>query len=405
MKSLTDLMRSPDGRELLRSSGVYVDPQEFKDRLRAPARTKLADSLDSEGRKLICSGQQLYVDYRQSVLSKILTLREFEQDPELLPFFLWVDTDRSGSDNLITKFAWPKPSKKGPVRIAPSKTRDIESRYVRLDPSQLRSAIDKLGTHLRESGVHREGAKLKYQKLRAIFIQEKPEILSSFNYRVSSFLLQNHLGYFPRPVILSETLNRGLLADEINLLLNHIDGIVRVFNESVQSHLAMGIDPQVAPRKPDYLPLFYSCDVDNFRLRLHQKVEGEDHFAVGRCKCGEDYRFFLGTKTLSIEQVARTDRWSVDVLLPAFLNNLVSGLVAGRSSGLYMMVINAVLRQVLGVSPVPILVPARLEQLAGPPEITDSLLYDYFNTKHEAPTPSRPLRVPEPHPSTMETRS
>ena len=83
----------------------------------------------------------------------------------------------------------------------------------------------------------------------------------------------------------------------------------------------------------------------------------------------------------------------------------MSGLVAGRSSGLYMMVINEVLRQVLGVSPVPILLPAELEHLASSPEITDSLLYDYFNTEEQAPTPTRSLRMPEPHPSSMETRS
>jgi len=398
-------MRSPDGRQILRSNGVFVDQQEFKDQLRAPARTSLARSLGSDGRKLICSGQQLYVDYQQSVLSKILTLKELEQDPELLPFFLWVDTDRSGSDNLITKFAWPKPSKKGPVRIAPSKTRDIESRFVRLDASQLRSAIDKLETHLRDSGVQRGGAKLKYQKLRAIFIQEKAETLSSFNYRLSTFLLENHLGYFPRSAVLSDTLNHGLLTEEINLFLNHIEGIVRVFNETVRSHLAMGIDPHVEARKTDYLPLFYSCDVDDHRLRLHHKVDGEDHFAVGMCKCGEDYSFFLGTNNLSIEQIAQTNRWSVDVLLPAFLNNLVSGLVAGRSSGLYLMVINSVLRQVLGVSPVPILLPVGLDPLSSSPEIIDSLLYDYFNTEEEGSTLTQSLRLPEPHSTTEETLS
>lgn len=120
MRSLTDLVGSSEGRRFLTSNGVFFDPLEFKDLLRAPARTELAISLGSEGRKLICSGQQLYVDYQRSVLNKILMLKELEQDSDLFPFFLWVDTDRSGSDNLITKFAWPKPSKKGPVRIAPS---------------------------------------------------------------------------------------------------------------------------------------------------------------------------------------------------------------------------------------------------------------------------------------------
>jgi len=405
VQSLTDLVGSPKGRQFLKSNGVFVDHQEFKDLLRSPARTELASSMHSEGRKLICSGQQLYVDYRRSVLSKILMLKELEQDKDLLPFFMWVDTDRSGSDNLITKFAWPKPSKKGPVRIAPSKTRDIETRFVRLDASQLKSAIDKLETHLRGSGIQRDGAKLKYQNLREIFIEEKVEVLSSFNFRLSTFLMDNHLGYFPRSAILSEALNRGLLTQEINLILNHVDAVIRVFNEAVQSHLAMGIDPHVEPRKADYLPLFYSCDVDDHRLRLHHKVEGDDHFAVGLCSCGEDYRFFLGSSTLSIEEIAQTNRWSVDVLLPVFLNNLVSGFVAGKSSGLYMMVINSVLRQVLGTSPVPILLPANLDPLASSPEVVDSLLYDYFNTENAGSTQTKSMRLQEPQSTTEETLS
>ena len=332
-------------------------------------------------------------------------LKELEQDNDLLSFFMWVDTDRSGSDNLITKFAWPKPSKKGPVRIAPSKTRDIETRFVRLDASQLKSAIDKLETHLRGSGIQRDGAKLKYQNLREIFIEEKVEVLSSFSFRLSTFLMDNHLGYFPRSAILSEALNRGLLTEEINLILNHIDDVIRVINDTVQSHLAMGIDPHVEPRKADYLPLFYSCDVDDHRLRLHHKVEGDDHFAVGLCSCGEDYRFFLGSSTLSIEQIAQTNRWSVDVLLPVFLNNLVSGFVAGKSSGLYMMVINSVLRQVMGTSPVPILLPAKLDPMASTPELVDSLLYDYFNTENVGSTQTKSTRLQEPQSTTEETLS
>ena len=349
---------------------------------------------------MICSGQQLYVDYRRSVLSKILMLKELERDRDLLPFFMWVDTDRSGSDNLITKFAWPKPSKKGPVRIAPSKTRDIESRFVQLDASQLKSAIDKLETHLRGSGIQRDGAKLKYQNLREIFIQQEAEILSTFNFRLSNFLMDNHLGFFPRSTILSEALNHGLLTDEINLILNHIEDVIRVFNDSVQTHLEMDIDPHVEPRKDDYLPLFYSCDIDDHRLRLYHRQVGGDHFAVGLCNCGEEYRFLLGTKTLSIEEIAQTDRWSVDVLLPAFLNNLVSGLVGGKSSGLYMMVINSVLRRVLEVSPVPILLSSELESA---PDIIDSLLYDYFNTEQKDPNPAKSLTLHEPRPNTKDT--
>jgi hypothetical protein len=381
MQTLVDLMNSPKGRDWLASKGVFISPQQFRESLKAPAQPGLAVQLGVNGKKLICSGQQLYIDYRQSVLSKILTLREFKDDPGLFPFFLWVDTDRSGSDNLITKFAWPVDSKKGPIRITPSGMKDIESRFVQLDPVQLRSAIDKLGTHLRQSNVIRKSAKSKYLELRTFFDREKAGILSDFNYQLTYFLLNKHIGYSPEAVILSEAINRGLITEEVNLLINHLDEVIKVFNASIQSMQELGIDPQVEIRDQDYLPLFYSCDADNHRVRLKHVAGSGDHFATGTCRCGEEFRFNLGQETLSIAEIAQTQRWSPDVLMPAFFNDYVSGFVAGKSSALYLLVINNTLQQVLGKAPVPILVPESLGKRSPDPDQVDSLLYDFLNTE------------------------
>jgi hypothetical protein len=381
MQTLADLMRSPQGQQWLASKGVFTSREQFAERLKIPIKPDLATILDVNGKKLICSGQQLYIDYHQSVLSKILTLREFKDNPELFPFFLWVDTDRSGSDNLITKFAWPVDSKKGPIRITPSGMKDIESRFVQLDPVQLRSAIDKLGTHLRQSNVIRKSAKAKYLELRTFFDRASAGILSDFNYELTYFLLNKHLGYSPNAVILSDAINRGLITEEVNLLINHLDEVIKVFNASVQSMQELGIDPQVEIRDSDYLPLFYSCNVDNLRLRLKHVVESGGHFAVATCKCGETYRFNLGQNTLSIAKIAETQRWSPDVLMPAFFNDYVSGYVAGKSSALYLLIINDVLQEVLGKTTVPILVPESLGKSNLAPDQVDSLLYDYLNTE------------------------
>ena len=381
MQTLADLMSSPQGQQWLTSKGVFTSPQQFMESLKIPARSDLAVLFGVDGKKLICSGQQLYIDYHQSVLSKILTLREFKDDPDLFPFFLWVDTDRSGSDNLITKFAWPVDSKKGPIRITPSGIKDIESRFVQLDPVQLRGAIDKLGTHLRQSNVIRKSAKAKYQELRTFFDRESAGILSDFNYQVTYFLLNKHLGYGPNAIILSDAINRGLVTEEVNLVINHLDEVIKVFNASVQSMQELGIDPQVEIRDQDYLPLFYSCNIDHQRLRLKHDVESGDHFATCTCKCGETYRFNLGKDALSIAEIAETQRWSPDVLMPAFFNDYVSGYVAGKSSALYLLIINDVLRQVLGKTTVPILVPETLGKSNPAPDQVDSLLYDYLNTE------------------------
>lgn len=381
MHTLADLMNSAQGQEWLAAKGVFTSPQQFRECLKAPARSDLAVNLGVNGKKLICSGQQLYIDYHQSVLSKILTLRELRDDPDLFPFFLWVDTDRSGSDNLITKFAWPVDSKKGPIRITPPGVKDIESRFVQLDPVQLRGAIDKLGTHLRQSNVIRKSAKAKYQELRKFFDRESAGTLSDFNCQVTYFLLNKHLGYSPNAVILSDAINQGLITEEVSLFINHLDEVIKVFNASVQAMQEVGIDPQVEIREQDYLPLFYSCNVDNLRLRLKHVVENGDHFATCTCKCGESYRFHLGQHDLSITEIAETGRWSPDVLMPAFFNDYVSGFVAGKSSALYLLIINDVIRQVIGKTTIPILVPESLGKSNFVPDQADSLLYDYLNTE------------------------
>ena len=381
MQSLADLMNSPQGQEWLAAKGVFILKQQFRESLKQPVRSDLAVALGVSSKKLVCSGQQLYIDYHQSVLSKILALEEFSDDPDLFPFFLWVDTDRSGSDNLITKFAWPVDSKKGPIRITPSGIKDIESRFVQLDPRQLRGAIDKLGTHLRQSSVRKRSAKAKYQELRTFFDRESAGVLSDFNYQVTYFLLNRHLGHGPNAVILSDAINQGLITEEVNLFVNRLDEVIKVFNASVQSMLELGIDPQVEIRDRDYLPLFYSCNVDHQRLRLKHVAEAGDHFATCTCKCGESYRFYLGRNILSISEIAETQRWSPDVLMPAFFNDCVSGYVAGKSSALYLLIINDVLRQVLSKTAVPILVPESLGRSNPLPDQVDSLLYDYLNTE------------------------
>lgn len=381
MQTLTDLTNTVEGLRFLESEGVLTSQQEFVSRLNKPVESNLADDL-SPDKKLVCSGQQVYVDYRQSVLSKIEALRDLEQDQELFPFFLWVDTDRSGSDNLITKFAWPISSKKGPITIMPPRTREIESRFVSLDTSQLMSAADKLETHLRQSGENVQGAKERYQQLRVIFADQPPGTLSEFNLRLTEFLLTNVFGYVPHAVMLSDLLDRKVLLDEINLFVNRIAEVVAVFNEAIAALVQQDIDPQVRPLAEHYLPLFFSCEVDNTRLRLYHLIEGSDHFAVTACKCGQEYRFYLGRNNLSAAEITRTNRWSPDVCFPIFVNDLVSGYVAGKSSAIYLMVMNKVLRQTLNKTPVPILVPNGLELKGTDSNHFDSLIYRYLANGH-----------------------
>jgi hypothetical protein len=378
MQTLADLLNSSNGLSFLESKGIFVNQKQFKEQLKAPARPNLAHHFGVEDKKLICSGQQVYVDYHQSVVSKIEVLREMDADEELFPFFLWVDTDRSGSDNLISKFAWPSPSKKGAITILPPGAKEVEARFARIDSSQLSSAIDKLETHLRGSNKKVEGAKNKYLQLRTLFVNCHAGTLSAFNLQLTNFLLIRVLGFTPRSVLLSDQLDKTYILGAVNLFLNRVGDIVQVFNEARESLVWEGVDPQVRSLNEDYLPLFYSCEADNRRLRLHHYIDGNDHFAVSTCKCGRDYKFYLGVDALSIAEIAQTDRWSLDVCFPIFFNDLVSGFVAGKSSAIYLIILNEVLRKTLDKEPVPILVPESLRLNGYETSQVDSLIYRYF---------------------------
>jgi hypothetical protein len=139
-----------------------------------------------------------------------------------------------------------------------------------------------------------------------------------------------------------------------------------------------GLDPQVKPVEPDYLPLHVACARDYRRLKLRRQTRGKDHFAVAGCTCGEAYSFYLGRSSLCIATLVETNQWSPDVSLPSFLNQLVSGHVAGKSSALYGLVLNAVMRDGLGIEPVPVLVPEQLGDESPPSPFIDCLLHRYF---------------------------
>jgi len=378
MQELSDLLDSKAGLDYLKSEGVFVSQQHFKDQLQAPAKNDLTEDLGGEDAKLVCSGQQVYIDYRQSVLSKFEALRDIAQVDDLLSLFLWVDTDRSGADSLTTKFAWPNGRKKGPITILPPGTREVETRFSAIDSSVLVGAADQLWTSLRQSDERVDGAKERYKNFRSIFVDSEHTSLSAFNLQVSEFLLSNVYDYVPRSVSLSALLGRTTILQDVDIFVNCIVDVIKVFNEAVGSLIGNNINPQVKPLLQAYLPLFYSCDDDGRRLRLFRQIEGSDHFALGRCKCGRQFKFHLGQGQLSIAELALTNRWSPDVCFPVFINDLVSGFVAGKSSTLYLIVMNAVLRKVLGKTPVPILIPQYLEYQNTNNGQFDSLLYRYL---------------------------
>ena len=192
------------------------------------------------------------------------------------------------------------------------------------------------------------------------------------------WLLREQLAFSPPSAFVSTLAARRLLARTLNDALGAIADVVRVFNHAARELIAADVDPQVRPLPPDYLPLNYSCERCGARRRLRLERDGADHFAAATCSCGARRQFHLGARTLSLAELEATERWSPDVTLPLYLNDLVSGVVVGRSSVLYGLVLDAVLVHALGRSPIPMLLPADLADALEARGEADSFLYDYL---------------------------
>ena len=386
MRDLKELLASPDDVRFLESQDIFVHQEDFATRLQSPVQPGFAETFHagSAPKKPVYALQQIYIDCTQSMLDRMAILDRFEQHEDCFPFFLWIDTDLAGTDALMLRFFWPLFGKKVSVRLGAGAHDNLELRFIPFETSRVQQALDKLDVYLSQSitgrkKVTRARAREKYDQLKAVFLQQTSGTLSQLNHRVSYFLLNHQAGLNPYSVLVSHLLDRDLITTEINLLLNHIEAAIRVFNDAVEALQARNIAPQVKPLAPDYLPLHFSCLGCRRRLRLRHAVQGTDHFALASCKCQQQYRFHLGSQRLSIDHIADAGSWSPDVSLTMFMNDFVSGYIGGGSSGIYYgLVMKQVLEKVLHKRRVPILLPQPASPPGNDPEPFDSLLYRYL---------------------------
>ncbi len=347
-------------------------------------RTALAESLGVEHQKPIYALQQIYIDCTQSMLDRMIILDRFERHEDCFPFFLWIDTDLARTDALMLRFFWPLFGKKVSTRLSAGVYDNLELRFIPIEIPRIQQALEKLETYLSQSitgrkKVTRAHARDRYERLKAVFLQQTSGVLSELNHRVAYFLLNEQAGLDPFSVLVSDLIGRDLITAEINLFLNHLDEAISVFNDAVHGLYAEQIDPQVKPLPADYLPLHVSCSNCRRRLRLHRETQGHDHFAVASCRCQSQYRFHLGSRQLSIDDIVQAGSWSPDVSLTLFMNDFVSGYVGGGSSGIYYgLVMQDVLEKVLHKRRVPILLPQPSTVDDNDPEPFDSLLYRYL---------------------------
>jgi hypothetical protein len=374
MRTLADLLASSEGRALLEGRRVFTSAEAFVERLEPPANDGLIRLLRLDPKALpVYAAHQIKADYPESVTAKLRTARELDRGyREVAGTLVWLDLDRAGADRLTTAIHLRGRSGTLRIRLSSRRHDDKEVRFVPVERSQLEEAVRKLGAWARQQGTQ---AAERQGRLGAALLGSVPTTLRDTNLAVTSFLLRDHLGWEAPSVLVSTLAGDGLLTGLIDEVVNRIDDVITVWGAAVESLAADDIDPQVRVLTTDYLPLHYSCDRDGRRCSLRHQRRGAEHLAITTCVCGAEYEFPLGTTSLSIAGLAATGRWSPDVTLPIYLNDLASGVVAGRSSALYGLVLNEVVEKVLGRPSIPILVPS---ELSAAQSDADTLLQEYL---------------------------
>jgi hypothetical protein len=374
MRTLEDLMASEDGRSLLEMRGVLNSVEAFVGRLRPPPDARLAGHIGAApGGPLVYAAHQLMVDYPESVVAKLRAAQQVGEHPGVVTVLLWLDMDRAGADKMAAGSIVRGRGGGLQIRLASRRHDDKEVRFVPVEQAQLDQTFHKIGAWARQH----TSAGGRLARLTEVLRETKPRTLAQASMALTSSLLREYLGMKAPSALVSELASRGLLTETMNDVVNAVDDVVTVFNAATDSLVTADVDPQVHHLRLDYLPLHYSCDRDDRRCSLARLRRGADTFAVTRCACGASYEFHLGSRSLSMDAVAATGRWSTDVTLPLYLNDLASGVVAGRSSALYGMVLNEVLEKVLARKPIPMLLPPDLPAVLAEGAETQSLLQRY----------------------------
>jgi len=372
MRALNELISSADGRRFLEARGVFTEPDTFLQRLEPPRNPQLAEALGLDTRlPLLYVGQQTLADFPASVLAKFRSAQELTARGASVAL-LWLDTDRAGSTKLATTIVWPAEPQPASIRLIPQRLAELESRFATVE----RNRLDQVFGWLRERLD--AGGRQRLDRLAAAVAATRPQTLSQANRELGEFLLRERLGFSPPSTTISQISSLEGFRVPLRELLASLDQVTAVFNEAIESLRRLNVDPQVHPLSGSYLPLHASCAECRARMRLVGSSEGGATFAVGRCSCGSDARFRLGEGAAGLGELEDTELWSVDVTLPIYLNDMVSGVIAGKSSALYGLVLNEVLERVLRRRPIPMVVPSELANDASSESPGHSLLYAFL---------------------------
>lgn len=325
-------------------------------------------------------GQQPYVDYYPAVLAKLDALQRLGGSS----FFGFADYAAIGSDPWMIRSRLPSPARRDsllPLRIH-KPGRALLGRDLRFVPppsastltdvrEQLKGLITVTAKTLQPGGFPKAAASIRLSRLMDDYEQARVRARHAGDFNsIWSARVFSRLGLQARPVLLSELLASERLLPSMAATLAVFVERNDLFIESIDEVLRRDTAGEIrfAPRKPGHLPIALTDPASGLRRPLTLKHRGRDCVLTVGDGAHEAFNVGRGGPA-ELEAFLRSvaGRWSPDVFVPIFLFFCgVAGIVNGRGSIRYSLVIAHVMQRLFGEAHPPNLLCSCNATTAGP---------------------------------------
>jgi hypothetical protein len=362
LKNLADLLSSASGRRLLSEHNIHVSCDEFLTTLKTPKDSAPHMLGRRSGALPVYVHQQPSPDFSQSVVAKFRLLNNLRLmgGDHVEPWYVAIDTDRAASSKSPTRIAWHRAGRtEHTFRLTSPHSKYLEFRNIPVDLDRLRDSWQRIHTQ-----VHRGCPPEMEQRLEEVgphFFPARTTSYGEFSAGLGCFLLKRTLGETTNLLTLSNLQKLPAVTNSICRLLSRRQSFISAYNRKLAVLQSLGFDPGLRLLPPDYLPFFYSCPVDGERMRLSVQRTGLSWAAQGTSRAGRTYRFSLDDGS-NINTLMETGRVSLDITLPVHLSSLFSGLVVGKSSALYCMIMKSAAEESLDEQLCPMIIPTALTE-------------------------------------------
>ena len=302
------------------------------------------------------AGQQPYVDYYPAVPVKLDALAACGG----ASFFAFADYAPLGSDPWMSRTELPSVAAvDGVLRLAFVRSlRAWQGRDLRFvpppDTAQLALIAEKLKGLITDAARHATFAKSDaYAHLRELLAgyeeaRTRSHSLGEFNAIASARLFQR-LGFSLPFVSLSELLGRDELLPSIAESLAFFIRERALVAEAVDEAMAYDTRGELhfTRKASDHVPVAVAGADDGIRRAVRLVMKGDDHLLVAGDETFNAGRADAGSLVSLLKQLR--GRWSLDIFAPLFLFRLgVSGIVNGRGSIRYSLVLGHVMQRLFG---------------------------------------------------------